>query len=57
MNKFKQVVGLATSTLLVGIVPSFATVAAVPAPEIGGTTLGMILAGGIAFYIRNRRQR
>jgi hypothetical protein len=58
MSKFLQIIGLAATGSLIVVAPSFAVaLSAVPSPEIGGTTLGMILAGGVAFYIGKRRKR
>ena len=36
---------------------ALATAVAVPAPEIGGGTLGMMVAAGVVYLINRRRSR
>jgi hypothetical protein len=56
MVKSVRVIGLVSAVMIAAIIPSFAAPVAGPAPELGGTTLGIFLAGGIAALIRSRRK-
>jgi hypothetical protein len=42
---------------VVGSALATPTVVGVPSPEIGGGTVGMILAGGAVYLINRRRRR
>jgi hypothetical protein len=56
MVKSVRIIGLVSAVMIAAIIPSFAAPVAGPAPELGGTTLGIFLAGGIAALIRSRRK-
>jgi hypothetical protein len=66
MKKLIQVLGLVLCISTVGVAPSFAGICIVgicpiggggaPAPEIGASVLGLLLAGGVATYIHKRRR-
>jgi LPXTG-motif cell wall-anchored protein len=63
MKKLILNIGLVASILTVGVAPGFANSASyqsngggAPAPEIGGSALGLLLAGGVAFYVLRRRR-
>jgi len=62
MRKLIQSLGLGASLWIAGAAPSFAGYGlrpggGAPAPEIGATALGLLLACGLAFYVLRRRQR
>lgn len=55
MVNFGRLAGLVAGLTIMGVSASFATpVQSAPAPEIGATSIGMMLAAGIALYIRKR---
>ena len=68
MKKLIQVLGLVTIISAVGFAPAFANGCngkghcygngggGAPAPEIGASALGLLLAGGAAFYVLKRRR-
>jgi LPXTG-motif cell wall-anchored protein len=68
MKKLIQVLGLIACISTVGVAPSFAGGCwskcnqggngggGAPAPEIGASALGLLLAGGVAFYVIRRRR-
>jgi hypothetical protein len=67
MRKFIKVLGLVACLSTVGVAASFAQSVlpplpvplpggGAPAPEIGATALGMLLAAGLAAYVRARRR-
>ena len=68
MKKLIQVLGLIAGIWMVGTAPGFANCGSngngrgngcsgggSPAPEIGASVLGMLLAGGVAIYPHRRR--
>jgi LPXTG-motif cell wall-anchored protein len=70
MKKLIQILGLVACISTVGVAPSFACSGpecpsgnqggkgggGAPAPEIGASALGLLLAGGVAFYVIRRRR-
>jgi LPXTG-motif cell wall-anchored protein len=60
MRKLIPVFGMVASIWTVGVAPGFAyglrPGGGAPAPEIGATALGLLLACGLAFYVLRRRQ-
>ena len=67
MKKLILDLSLIASIWTVGVVPGFAQMpgqpaspahvgGGAPAPEIGASALGLLLAGGVAFYVIRRRR-
>ena len=59
MKKLMQLTGLAACLGTVGVASAFAQVpnpVPVPAPEIAGSVLGLLMAGGVAVYVHRRRR-